>query len=217
MQKNELNQIDPLKRQPDQGVVGESLSPMGPPEAFAPPAADRVPREEMHPFLQQFMQEHDEFMNEIKIFEDAILEVQASGFTKELQKKLSHFFHFFDNDFVIHSRREEATFFPLLSRRLKEKGEHTKGDSPKTAVDLMEDDHIKAIQMAAVIFNFLGLAFRLPDGASRLIVLDAALEQGKNLVELLRLHIFREDNIVFSSAHRLISASELSAMANKTC
>jgi len=60
--------------------------------------------------------------------------------------------------------------------------------------------------------NFLGLVFRLPDERSGMIVLDAALEQGKNLVELLRLHVFREDNVVFPLAHRLISRAEFDAM-----
>lgn len=45
-----------------------------------------------------------------------------------------------------------------------------------------------------------------------MIVLDAALEQGKNLVELLRLHVFREDSIVFPLAHRLISTAEFDSL-----
>ena len=49
-----------------------------------------------------------------------------------------------------------------------------------------------------------------------MIVLDAALEQGKNLVELLRLHVFREDNVVFSLAHRLIATTEFDEMQSRT-
>jgi hemerythrin-like domain-containing protein len=63
--------------------------------------------------------------------------------------------------------------------------------------------------------NFLGLVFRLPDERSGMIVLDAALEQGKNLVELLRLHVFREDNVIFSLAHRLISTAEFDEMQSR--
>ena len=80
----------------------------------------------------------------------------------------------------------------------------------------MREEHAKALQLAAVVVNFLGLVFRLPDERSGLIVLDAALEQGKNLVELLRLHIFREDNVVFSLAHRLISTAEFDQMQART-
>lgn len=212
MDMQALNQIDPLKKQPEHGVGGVDLSPMDPPEAYAPPAMDRVLPEDMHPFLKRFSDEHVLFMEELKRFEAAILSVQKTGYTKELDTELRHFFHFFDLDFAPHSRREEVFLFPLLNRRLIATGEHSPLESsetlPKTAIDIMEDDHFKAIQLAAVVLNFMGLAFRLPDERSKLLVLDAALEQGKELVELLRLHIFREDNLVFSSAHRLISHAE---------
>src|SRR3989338_3635678 len=146
-------------------------------------------------------------MEELKLFKETIFSIQKTGFTRELDCKLRHFFHFFDSDFVPHSQLEEAALFPLLGKRLIADGEHSPigagtSEVPTTAVDLMKADHLKAVQLAAVILNFLGLAFRLPDEKSRLIVLDTALEQGKNLVELLRLHIFREDNIVFALAHQ---------------
>lgn len=193
------------------------MSPMDPPEAYAPPAMNRVSMEEMPLFLRKLSEEHVVFMEELKIFEEAIISIQKTGFTRELDGKLKHFFHFFNLDFVPHSQTEEASLFPLLHKRLIADGEHSpivadKSEVPTTAVDLMRADHLKAVQLAAVTLNFLGLAFRLPDEKSRLIVLDAALEQGKNLVELLRLHIFREDNVVFQSAHRLISETEFDRM-----
>ena len=212
MDPQNLNQIDPLKKQPTQGADGDPMSPMDPPEAYAPPAVKRVSPEEMHPFLRKFTEEHVIFLDELKTFEEAILSIQQTGFTRELDAKLRHFFHFFDSDFVPHSQLEEATLFSLLHQRLIADGEHSKSEVPTTAVDIMKDEHLKAVRLAAVVSNFLGLAFRLPDEKSRLIVLDAALEQGKNLVELLRLHIFREDNIVFASAHQLISETEFDRM-----
>lgn len=216
MDTHNLNQIDPLKKQPEHGSIGNGLSPMDPPEAYAPPAMDRVAPEDLHPFLRKLTEEHAAFMGELSIFEEAILSVQKTGFTKESDQRLRHFFHFFDQEFVPHSRREEVTLFPLLRERLITDGEHSKADAPTTATDLMEDDHHKAVQLAAVVLNFMGLAFRLPDERSKLVVLDAALEQGKALVELLRLHIFREDNLVFSSAHRLISRTEFDEMRERS-
>lgn len=198
-------------------MEGNYISPMDPPEAYSPPILDRVDPAEMHPFLRKFTEDHAHFMEELKIFEEAIFSIQKTGFTRELDGKLRHFFHFFDSDFVPHSQLEESALFPLLHKRLIADGEHSpivadKSEVPTTAVDLMRADHLKAVQLAAVILNFLGLAFRLPDEKSRLIVLDAALEQGKNLVELLRLHIFREDNILFSLANRVISENEFDEM-----
>src|SRR3989338_1770831 len=120
-----LNQIDPLKKQPEQGLNGMHLSPMDPPEAYAPPAISRVSLEEMHPFLRKFGYEHVLFMEELKLFEETIFSIQKTGFTRELDGKLRHFFHFFDSDFVPHSKLEEAALFPLLGKRLIADGEHS--------------------------------------------------------------------------------------------
>ena len=211
-----LNLVDPLRKQPEKGLDdGKGLSPMDPPHAYAPPSLAPVSAAEMHPFLRKFRDEHAPLMEELNAFEETILSIQKSGFTKESDAKLRRFFRFFDEEFPSHSRREQATLFPLLHERLIADGEHSKGQVLTTAIDLMVDEHAKAMQLAAVVLNFLGLAFRLPDERSRLIVLDAALEQGKNLVELLRLHIFREDNVVFSLAHRLISRAEFDEMQSR--
>jgi len=208
-----LNRIDPLRKQAQRGLdSGTGLSPMDPPDAYAPPSVEPVPAAKLHPFLRKFRDEHVPFMEELNAFEAAILSIQKAGYTREADAKLRHFFHFFDHEFSPHHRREEATLFPLLHERLVASGEHGKGENPATATDLMQDEHAKALQLAAVVVNFLGLVFRLPDERSGLIVLDAALEQGKNLVEMLRLHVFREDNVVFSLAHRLITAAEFDEM-----
>jgi len=188
---------------------------MDPPDAYAPPSVEPVPAELLHPFLRKFMDEHVPFMRELNAFEEAILSIQTAGYTREADARLRHFFDFFDREFSPHHRREEAILFPLLHERLIADGEHGKGGVPTTAIDVMEDEHAKAMQLAAVVVNFLGLVFRLPDERSGMIVLDAALEQGKNLVELLRLHVFREDNVVFSLAHRLISRAEFDEMQSR--
>jgi len=211
-----LNRIDPLRKQAERGLEGgQGLSPMDPPDAYAPPGVEPAPAADLHPFLRKFMDEHAPFMAELNAFEAAILSIQKTGYSKESDAKLRHFFHFFDHEFIPHSRREEATLFPLLHERLIASGEHGKGSVSTTAIDLMQDEHAKAMQLAAVVVNFLGLVFRLPEERSGMIVLDAALEQGKNLVELLRLHVFREDNVVFSLAHRLISGAEFDAMQSR--
>jgi len=208
-----LNRIDPLRKQAQRGPDdGKGLSPMDPPDAYAPPNLEPVPAQALHPFLRKFREEHVPFIRELNAFEAAILAIQKNGYTRESDAKLRHFFHFFDQEFTPHSRREEAILFPRVRERLIASGEHGRGSVPTTATDLMEDEHAKALQLAAVVVNFLGLVFRLPDERSGMIVLDAALEQGKNLAELLRLHVFREDNVVFSLAHRLISASEFDEM-----
>ena len=207
------HRVDPVHKQSLHGLAAlEGLSPMDPPDAYAPPSITPVALEDMHPFLRQLMVEHLPFLAEVDAFEDTILSIQKTGYTKAADGQLRHFLNYFDEEFIAHHRREEAALFPLLKLRLLAAGEHGSGDGPRTPVDLMQDEHIKAIQLAAVILNFLGLAFRFPDQQTRLIVLDAALEQAKFLVELLRLHVFREDQVIFPLAQQLIAADELARM-----
>ena len=217
MEVHKLHRIDPLRKQAERGLdSARGLSPMDPPDAYAPSGMEPVPINALHPFLRQFREEHVAFMEELNAVEAAILSIQKCGYTKESDAKLRHFFHYLDQEFTPHSRREEAALFPLLRERLIESGEHGSGSARATATDVMEDEHAKAMQLAAVVVNFLGLVFRLPDERSGMIVLDAALAQGKNLVELLRLHVFREDNVVFPLAHRLISQAEFGQMQSTT-
>lgn len=208
-----LKRMDPVKKQAERGSLEqEGLSPMDPPDAYAPPNAAPVSLEEMHPYLRQLVQEHQPLLGEVDAFENAILTIQKGGYTKEADGRLKHFLNFFDEEFIAHNRREEATLFPLLRKRLLATAEHGSGQTPQTPVDLMQDEHTKAAQLAAVILNFLGLAFRFPDEKTRLTILDAALEQARFLVELLRLHVFREDNLIFPLAQQLITASEFDQM-----
>ncbi|MEK7437814.1 MAG: hemerythrin domain-containing protein [Pseudomonadota bacterium] len=216
MEIHKLHRIDPLKKQAERGLeVAQGLSPMDPPDAYAPSGIEPVPAEALHPFLRKFRDEHVPFLQELNAFEAAIHSIQKAGYTREADARLRHFFQYLDQEFVPHSRREDTALFPLLRERLIASGEHGSGSVPATATDVMEDEHAKAMQLAAVVVNFLGLVFRLPDERSGMIVLDAALEQGKNLIELLRLHVFREDNVVFPLAHQLISIAEFDEMHSR--
>ena len=77
---------------------------------------------------------------------------------------------------------------------------------------MLEDDHLKISQHLTLMFNFNALAVRLPDLASRALTFDVATEQGFALIELLKLHIFREENINFPKANKYISRDEFEKM-----
>ena len=203
---------DPIRRNAEKNSSDGSLSPMDPPDAYTPPATVDVDLQRMHPFLKELMADHTIIKEALSGFEKTILSIKQSGVSKETNQHLAHFFHIFDEVFIPHDKREEKTLFPVLEKKLIEKGERSQGMIPTTAIDVMEDDHIKAIQQAAVIFNFFALASRLKDDLSRNLVLDAAITQSEELIELLRLHIFREDSIVFPLAHKYIDEADLSRL-----
>jgi len=173
----QLNEIDPLERGAEKQLDREEFSPMDPPDAYAPPAGEAVDYEALHPFLQHLMDEHQVVITELDGFEGVLIRIQEEGVSQSVNQELSDFFRYLDDQIVPHHAKEEKILFPLLQARLLEKGEHSQGPVPKTAIDMMEDDHMKVMQLAAVSFNFMGLAPRLPDSDSRALVLDAALEQ----------------------------------------
>ena len=207
---------DPIKRLVKK-ESSEELSPMDPPDAFSPPSLDDVEYEQMCDVLNKFMDEHKICIKRLDTFEDALNKIRKEGFgaLKEVNSILADFFQFFDNNITKHNIKEEKILFPLLRQRYVETGEHSKGHAQTTAVDMLEDDHITFMQVAAITFNLLGLTGRLPDKASSLVVLDLALEQGKDLTEQLRLHIFREDKIVFPFAHKNLTKDEVTEMKIK--
>ena len=155
--------------------------------------------------------EHDELTKEAEKFEKALGEFHESSylFTQDINEKFNEFFKYFDNHILPHNRKEERHLFPILHKKLIESGEHSPNKEKETAVDLMEDDHVKFIQLASLTFNLLGLASRLPDDNSRVMTFDLAYHNGKELIELLRLHIFREDNTIFPLTQKLLSEEEL--------
>jgi len=75
-------------------------------------------------------------------------------FTDAINSGLKQFFNFFDEKVPLHNQKEEKKLFPLLQEKLIETGEHNSKDTSYTGISLMEDEHIKVAQAAAIVFNF---------------------------------------------------------------
>ncbi len=207
-----MNPHDPLKKQAEIDIDTKGLSPMDPPDAYEPPLKDVVPYEQLHPLLKELYDEHRQFSDALNSVENLMQKIQTDGFQKSDNAEFAKFFKLLDEDVMRHHKAEEMWLFPLLQRRLLEHNEHSRGDYPTTAVDMMVDDHVRIVQLSALAFNLMGIAFRLPDRASGIVVLDLALEQCKALHETLKLHIFREDHILWSLAQKYLTREELDAL-----
>lgn len=190
----------------------EELSPMDPPDAYDPQNIESIPYEQLDPFIQKLVDEHKVFSNILLSFEEALINWRSDKwiFNKDIDEKFKNFFTYIDENVPEHNMKEENLLFPLLHKRLVETGEHNAKDSSITGINIMEDEHIKVAQAAAIVFNFLGLGSRLPDEQSRGITFKAAFDQGIAIVETMKLHIFREDNILFTQAMNLLTQDEFS-------
>lgn len=207
-----MQKSDPIKRVVERQNDTEEFSPMDPPDAFKPPKSDPIEYEKLPAFLKKLVDEHKVLTSELNRFEDLLKSIQEEAMTLEANSGLGEFFELMDRKNLHHNTKEEKILFPVLQEKLMAIGEHSKGGVPITALDAMEEEHTKIVQQAAVSFNLFQLAARLPDDKSVLLTLDAAVEQGKALVESMRLHIFREDNIIFALACEHISDKEFEKM-----
>ncbi len=206
---------DPIKRFVEKDS-GTELSPMDPPEAYDPQNIEQIPYDKLNPFLQQLVDEHAAFKNVLNGFEEGLINWRKNNwiFDKEIDEKFKNFFAFIDEKVPVHNHKEEKELFPLLQKKLVEIGEHNSKDSSLTGINIIEDEHIKVAQAAAIVFNFLGLGSRLPDQRSKEITFQAAYEQGIAIIETMKLHIFREENILFSQAMKLFGEEEFTSLFN---
>lgn len=209
MDMRKLAEDDPLIRNVEKDAGGDELSPMDPPDAYAPPATEAVPYEKLHPFLKRLVDDHRRIVERLDALDATIAQVETSGLSPEAGAAITGFFAFADAELAAHHRREERRLFPLLHERLIAAGEHSASEQKRTGVDVMEDDHLNALKQAAVAVAFIGLSTRLPDQKSGLVALASGVRQCKALSEALRLHIFREENIIFGQAQKHLSGAEL--------
>lgn len=214
----ETNKKDPLKRNVEHGLDEmKGATPFDPPSVYEEDKKLKVDFESMPEALKELMQEHKVAMEKIEAFENALVEFKTNGYVlnSAINNVFSEFFKFYDNNLLVHNEKEDKVLFPLLNTKLLESGEHSTGENPKTAIDVMEDDHVKFIQLGTLSFNLFGLATRIKDPQSRIFIYDTAYDTSREFTELLRLHIYREDYTLFPLAQKLISEAEFNELSLK--
>lgn len=211
-----LKEIDPVKGNPEKDIAiqNDELSPMDPPDAYSDYAKIEMDNTQLDESLLLLKKEHEEVIEVLNHFEKVLVQFKELNYelNEEINDGFKKFFDFFDNELLPHNRKEEKTLFPILHKVLLANNEHGTGENPITAVDIMEDDHVKFIQLGALVFNFLGLAPRLRDRQSSIFTYDVAYNNAKELIELIRLHIFREDNTLFPLAQKFISLEDFKTL-----
>lgn len=202
--------VDPVTKQQEKGLEQQEDSPMDPPVAYSESTVTGEQADVVSEPVKIFMDEHKEVMKAIEEFEKGIIAYKTNGYklNKEINDSFGKFFKCLDDEILPHNRKEEKVLFPVLHKKLVAAGEHSRSAKPVTAVDVMEDDHVKFIQLGALAFNLLGLATRIVDERSKFFVLDTAYETSRELIELLKLHIYREDVTLFPLAQKYISKEE---------
>ena len=214
MDLKELNKQDKLKKQQSVSVsdMGSDLSPMDPPDTYNPPSRCEVDLNTVHPAIKLLFEEHEELTRYLESFQKTLNGIaKERSFTPKLASEVKEFIHFFEREFHLHNKKEEQLLFRLIDQRLIEKGEcgiDQMTGKPFTGIKVLEDDHLEAVKLATKLFYSFELLMSVNHPQSRSIILSQFLNSGHQLIELVKLHIFREDNIIFGQAVELLSDSE---------
>lgn len=209
------NQKDKIKRIVEKSAQDEGYSPMSPPDYYnAPAKITELPYEQLPQSIKTLINQHKDALNHISNIENILIKFKEDGYNynSEYSSAFKTFFEFFDNTLIPHHQNEDKFLFPLLKKHLINKGEHSKymkNNEYETPIDVMEDDHLKMLQVGSLIFNLLGIFVRIPDPTSRVIIADIVFNKFMELIDLLRIHIYQEENILFPQAVEFLSQEEL--------
>ena len=206
-----------LTRLVEHGLEEDVTSPMDPPKPYDFSKPMEVPFEELSPILKSLVKEHEKFLVCIDKFEKAILAFKDSNYvmSDSMSDALGAFFRLVDEEMVNHHAMEEKILFPPLRDCLIQEGECSPGKYPRTAIELMESEHLGVMQSASLVFNLIGIGSKIQDQKARDTVFHHAVEQAKEMIEELRLHIFKENQVIFPQAQKLLTKDQLSGMADK--
>lgn len=207
-------QNDKIKRMVEKSSEDEGMSPMSPPEYNNPPSKiEEIPYDQLPKSIKVLVDDHKAAIEKVSKFENALIKFNESNYTytQDLSTEFRDFFEFFDNKLMPHHQKEDKHLFPILGKYLLKAGEHSKymtNNSYETPVDVMEDDHLKMMQAGSLVFNLLGIFVRVPDPVSRGLLADIIFNKGMELIDLLRTHIYQEDNVLFPQAVKYLSKDE---------
>lgn len=211
MIREELKLNDPVKKQVANDLSLKGILPMDPPDPYSHHSVAEIPVEQMSYSMKELINEHSIFKQVTENYESALHKWYNQNyiFDDEINEKFKEFFTFLDVNSPQHNAKEEKILFPMLKLKLIENGEHNQINESRTAVDILEDEHIKISQAVSVVFNFLGLGSRLAHQPSREMVFLHTYEQGLRTVETIKLHIYMEEKTIFPLAMKLFSQEEL--------
>lgn len=205
-----------LERFAENGLDQPAMSPMEPPPAYDLHKPMEVAFEEFSLPLQALIKEHEHYVAKLEEFEKALMAFKETQFklTAPVSNAFSDFFRMVGEEMIRHHTKEEKMLFPVLKKRLIESGESNHSQWPTTPCDVMEDDHQVLMITTSLVMNLLGIATKLTDDRSQYVLFHYAYEQAKEAVESLRLHIFKENHVLFPLAQKLLTVDEMKLFKN---
>ncbi|MEK7288523.1 MAG: hemerythrin domain-containing protein, partial [Elusimicrobiota bacterium] len=135
--------------------------------------------------------EHQVALQKLSLFEKALQAFDCQAIEETI--------HFFDEKLILHRRKEEEVLFPALGRYIGTK------EGP---IACMLEEHRDEKEKIDVIRNAL-------QENSGLLAKKRIQEAGRYILELLRNHIAKEDNILFPLAEQTLTEEDKKEIQKK--
>ena len=202
--------LDYIERQREHGLQQQGLSPMEPPTLDQIIALKKIPEKKCR-MIERFNKDHHELLVLIKDLEGKLESInRTKQINPQAARSIANFLEFMTNDFVDHNEEEERYLFPLLEPELLKHNEsNTTFGETETPVALLEAEHVQLMQLTAILDTLAHLLTKIKDDESYQIVLNQFLIQAKTTLHILKLHIEKEDKVIFIMAYNYINQDEL--------
>lgn len=161
--------------------------------------------------IEELMECHQHVLKQLEALERAGKEVSEKGLSDEARSIYSKFFDFANTSLALHTRDEEQALFPLLTPRICAHACGAHGGV--TPVEVMMSNHKDVHAAIDVIRTLLELAKKSED-REKLFASEIAVKTGF-IVETMRDHIWKEDNVLYAIARQAMPAEELTEVGEK--
>ena len=163
--------------------------------------------------IEKLIECHDHILTQLSLFNQSLNAIEQQGMVGFLSERenMKKTFEFIDTSIVLHTRDEEEGLFPKLRPKLE--AELPGGGGGKTPVDIMESEHRIVEEVISRVKSLASMIEKNPHESETALLLDEFLQKGRWIVQAYQGHIWKENNVLFPMAERLLSGEDKDQVA----
>jgi hypothetical protein len=146
--------------------------------------------------LQMLMDEHKIALSQLDILDRSAEEIRAAGFSYPVWERLSEAARFIAGDIRAHNQREEDFLFPALEKYLP----------PGGPTYVMRDEHRQLWEGYDRLHEYTEKIKADPEDKR---IKEELAKAAHFVMVLLSNHIYKEDNVLFPMARRILNDEQL--------
>ena len=143
--------------------------------------------------IKLLLREHREGLEHLAVLENAAESIKLNGFSPEAFEQIAETIRWMNTEVRRHTQIEEKFLFPLIDRHMRSLADQVRGEHR----DLWD------------LFNELLLVVKdVEEGRLHGTSIRDIVAIAKSIVDLLRVHVRREDTMVFPAVKQLLTKDE---------